>query len=120
MKVKELIERLLEENMDAEVLVATTDESRRDETSTEKNNVAFNIKEVEHWCHSVYIGFTDWRKRGVNVNLQHSADFYKKIADTMHKYQKIEQIANNKNINGDLLRMSEIRRVLKDGNERTM
>lgn len=35
--------------------------------------------------------------------------------DTMHKYQKIEQIANDKNINGDLLRMSEIRRVLEDG-----
>lgn len=62
MKVKELIARLLEENMDAEVFVATTDESRKDETSTEKNNVAFDIKEVEHWNHSAYIGFTDWRK----------------------------------------------------------
>lgn len=43
------------------------------------------------------------------------ADFYKEMSDTMHKYQKIEQIANDKNINGDLLRMSEIRRVLEDG-----
>ena len=37
--------------------------------------------------------------------------------DIIDKYQKIEQIANDKNINGDLLRMSEIRWVLKDGNE---
>lgn len=37
--------------------------------------------------------------------------------DTMRKYQKIEQIANDKNINGDLLRMSEIRWVLEDGSE---
>lgn len=33
----------------------------------------------------------------------------------MRKYQKIEQIANDKNINGDLLRMSEIRWVLENG-----
>lgn len=33
----------------------------------------------------------------------------------LRKYQKIEQIANDKNINGDLLRMSEIRWVLEDG-----
>lgn len=37
--------------------------------------------------------------------------------EIMRKYQKIEQIANDKNINGDLLRMSEIRWVLKDGNK---
>ena len=63
MRVKELIARLLEENMNAEVYVATTDESRKTETSTEKNNVAFAIKEVEHWNYSVYIGFTDWRNK---------------------------------------------------------
>ena len=62
MKVKELIARLLEEDMNAEVFVATTDESRKDKTSVEKNNVTFDIKEVEHWGCSVYIGFTDWRK----------------------------------------------------------
>lgn len=38
-----------------------------------------------------------------------------KAIETMQKYQKIEQIANDKNINGDLLKMSEIRWVLKDG-----
>jgi hypothetical protein len=42
------------------------------------------------------------------------ADYYKEISATMRKYQKIKKIANDKNINGDLLRMSEIRWVLKD------
>ncbi len=44
------------------------------------------------------------------------ADATSVAIETMRKYQKIEQIANDKNINGDLLRMSEIRWVLKDGN----
>lgn len=44
------------------------------------------------------------------------ADYYKEISVTMRKYQKIQKIANDKNINGDLLRMSEIRWVLEDGN----
>ena len=35
----------------------------------------------------------------------------------IHKYQKIEQIANDKNINGDLLRMSAIRWVLEHGDD---
>lgn len=35
--------------------------------------------------------------------------------DIISKYQKIEQIANDKNVNGDLLRMSEIRWVLENG-----
>ncbi len=62
MKGKELIVRLLEEDMNAEVVVATTDESRKDETSVEKNNVIFGIEEVEHWGGGAYIGFTDWRR----------------------------------------------------------
>jgi hypothetical protein len=37
--------------------------------------------------------------------------------DIMRKYQKIEQIANDKNINGDLLRMSAIRWVLEHGDD---
>lgn len=61
MKVKELITRLLEEDMNAEVFVATTDESRKDQNSTERNNVCFDITEVEHWGCDAYIGFTDWR-----------------------------------------------------------
>lgn len=62
MKVKDLIIRLLEEDMNAEVFVATTDESRKDKKSTKKNNVMFDIEEVEHWGGSAYIGFVDWRK----------------------------------------------------------
>lgn len=42
------------------------------------------------------------------------ADYYKEISATMRKYQKIQKIANDKNIIGDLLRMSEIRWVLKN------
>lgn len=38
----------------------------------------------------------------------------KSIIKIMSKYQKIEKIANDKNIDGDLLRMSEIRWVLED------
>lgn len=45
------------------------------------------------------------------------ADYYKEISATMRKYQKIKKIANDKNINGDLLRMSEIRWVLKDDDD---
>ena len=37
--------------------------------------------------------------------------------EIMRKYQKIQKIANDKNIIGDLLRMSEIRWVLEDGND---
>lgn len=62
MKVKELVIRLLDEDMDAEVYVATTDESRKTETSKEKNNVMFDITEVEHWGNSAFVCFTDWRK----------------------------------------------------------
>ena len=38
------------------------DELRKDKTSTEKNNVIFDVKAVEHWGGSVHIGFADWRK----------------------------------------------------------
>ena len=41
---------------------------------------------------------------------------YDMSIEIMRKYQKIKKIANDKNINGDLLRMSEIRWVLEDGN----
>lgn len=61
MTVRELIIRLLEEDMEAEVHVATTDESRKDKTSSEKNNVMFDIDYVEHWGGNAYISFTDWR-----------------------------------------------------------
>ena len=41
----------------------------------------------------------------------------KTAIEVIRKYQKIEQIANDKNINGDLLRMSKIRWILEDGND---
>ena len=44
-------------------------------------------------------------------------DATKKLLEVAKKYQKIEQIVNDKNINGDLLRMSEIRWVLEDGDK---
>lgn len=37
--------------------------------------------------------------------------------EVMRKYQKIEKIANDKNINGDYLKVLEIRMVLEDGND---
>jgi hypothetical protein len=50
----------------------------------------------------------------MSVDDKETADF---IINTMRKYQKIQKIANDKNINGDLLRMSEIRWVLEDKND---
>lgn len=37
--------------------------------------------------------------------------------EVMRKYQKIQEIANDKNINGDYLKVLEIRMVLEDGND---
>ena len=54
---------------------------------------------------------------GSGQTTQEQHEEAKRVAiDTMRKYKKIERIANDKNINGDLLRMSEIRWVLKNGN----
>ena len=41
---------------------------------------------------------------------------FRQLAKWLEQLQKIKQIVNDKNINGDLLRMSEIRWVLEDGN----
>lgn len=62
MKVKELITQLLEYDMDAEVRVTTTDESRMKEFSPKKNNVVFSITGTESWGKSVDIAFDDWRQ----------------------------------------------------------
>ena len=62
MKIRELITRLLEEDMNAEVFVATTDKSKMDKTSTKENNVFFKINYVEHWGNNAYISFKDWRE----------------------------------------------------------
>ena len=56
-----------------------------------------------------------WAKRN---NFTIVADnWWANAQDIICKYQKIKQIANDKNINGDLLRMSEIRWVLENGND---
>lgn len=46
-------------------------------------------------------------------NLQGCLEF-RQLAEWLKELQKIKQIANDKNINGDLLRMSEIRWVLEN------
>lgn len=60
--------------------------------------------------------YSSTRGSGQTTQAQHEEA--KKVAIAiMRKYQKIQKIANDKNIIGDLLRMSEIRRVLEKGNE---
>lgn len=54
---------------------------------------------------------------GLECHTPQAKDARDVVIDTMYKYQKIEKIANDKNINGDLLRMSEIRWVLENGND---
>jgi len=61
MKVKELITKLLEENMESEVVIAL-DEEHTDENGTSKG-YAFEIDEVRHWNYSAEIVFTDWRNK---------------------------------------------------------
>lgn len=57
MKVRELITRLLDEPMDAEVKLGTIDDSR------ECKQIVFKIDEVEHWNYNAYLKFTDWRDK---------------------------------------------------------
>jgi len=84
-------------------------------------------EEEEHGCrvrckrYDDASGFTRSKDKSVRtadaITEEVYGDFYKEISATMRKYQKIKKIANDKNINGDLLRMSEIRWVLKDGDD---
>ena len=68
MKVKELITQLLEYDMNAEVRLTTTDESRMKEFSPKKNNVVFDITGTESWYgRSVDIAFDDWRQEEGDV-----------------------------------------------------
>ena len=66
MTVKELITRLLDEDMDSKVMLSTTDESMMTKTSTKTNNIVFEIEGIEDWGGSSYIYFTDWRKETAN------------------------------------------------------
>lgn len=70
---------------------------------------------IDEAIHHLYT-YSDTNGSGQTTQEQHKEA--KKVAiDIMRKYQTIEQIANDKNINGDLLRMSEIRWYLKDGDD---
>ena len=67
MKVKELITRLLDEPMDAEVMLFTDygKEEVRDYGNVRlvSRGVIFDIDEIERWAENrVNINFTDWRK----------------------------------------------------------
>lgn len=81
-------------------------------------------EEEEHGCrvrckrYDDASGFTRSKDKSVRtadaITEEVYGDFYKEISAIMRKYQKIQKIANDKNIIGDLLRMSEIRWVLKN------
>lgn len=66
MKVKELIVQLLDELMDAEVMLCTDYKKKEVETHGSvrvmNRGVVFDIDEIEHWGERIYINFTDWRK----------------------------------------------------------
>lgn len=61
MTVKELITKLLEEDMNTEVRLAL-DEKEIDEYGEEVNGYLFNIDEVRHWGYVAELVFTDYRK----------------------------------------------------------
>ena len=66
MKVKELITRLLDEPMDAEVMLCTDydKEEVKDYGNVRVVNrgVIFDIDGIEHWSgNQININFTDWR-----------------------------------------------------------
>ena len=67
MKVKELIMRLLDEPMDAEIKLCTDYDKRKveyyDDLKVVTSGVVFGIDEVKHSAKDlVYINFTDWRE----------------------------------------------------------
>ena len=66
MKVKELIIRLLDEPMNAEIMLCTDYDKEEVETHggvrVVNRGVLFGIDEIEHWNNSVNINFTDWRE----------------------------------------------------------
>ena len=68
MKVKELITRLLDEPMDAEIMLCTDYDKEEVEdygnVRVVNRGVLFYIDEVERWANDrVNINFTDWRSR---------------------------------------------------------
>ena len=69
MTVKNLITRLLDEPMDAEILLQTDYdkpvESYHNNVRIVTRGVVFDIDSIEHWASNrILINFTDWRKDG--------------------------------------------------------
>lgn len=66
MKVKELITRLLDEPMDAEVMLCTDYDKKEADCGggvrVVNRGVMFGIDGIEHWNNGVNINFTDWRE----------------------------------------------------------
>lgn len=69
MTVKDLITRLLDEPMDAEIMLQTDYdkpiESCNNNVRCVTSGVFFNIDSIEHWASNcILINFTDWREDG--------------------------------------------------------
>lgn len=66
MLVKELIVRLLDEPMNAEIRLCTDYDKEEVEDYGDVRvvncGVMFRIDEIEHWNNGVCINFTDWRE----------------------------------------------------------
>lgn len=64
MTVRELIVRLLNEPMDANVMIQTYegDSKAIKDSNAEVNKVIFEIEGIEYWARNyVFLNFTDWR-----------------------------------------------------------
>ena len=65
MKVKDLITMLLNEPMDAEIMLQTdydkAVESYSNNVRSVTRGVVFDIDSIEHWSNRILINFTDWR-----------------------------------------------------------
>ena len=64
MTVRELIDRLLSEPMDAKVMIQTYEGDRKTIKGSDAkvNSVIFEIEGIEYWVRNyVFLNFTDWR-----------------------------------------------------------
>lgn len=74
MTVKDLITRLLDEPMNADVILQTDYDKPIESCSNNvrcvTSGVFFSIDSIEHWASNcILINFTDWRKDGVTEDL---------------------------------------------------
>ena len=65
MKVRELIERLLDFPMDKDIQI-TIDEEHCDERGVKLSGYLFNIAKIDYGCGEVLIRFDDYRKEQKN------------------------------------------------------